>query len=64
MLAFWARRSGDEQRSNRDTINAAFAVFWQSGPSRSAFAAATSGLVLTPEMLYEMVTHPLPAEVR
>lgn len=44
-----------EQQSKRESIILAFSKFWRSNPTMREFAAYTSGLVLSPEMLWLMV---------
>ena len=43
------------QQEERATIIEAFRAFWRGNPAEAVFAQHTSGLVLTPEMLYIMM---------
>jgi len=50
--------SVSRQRNLRAEACEAFTTVWQSHPPREQFAFLTRGLVLQPEMLWEMSTHP------
>lgn len=44
-----------EQQAKRESITLAFSYFWQSNPTMREFAAYTTGLVISPEILWLMV---------
>ncbi|MEN6396758.1 MAG: hypothetical protein ABFC78_09775 [Methanoregula sp.] len=48
------------QRGRNAELTTAFKVFWDSNPDEAKFCRLTAGLLITPAILYHMVTHPLP----
>jgi hypothetical protein len=47
------------QRGRNAELTTAFKVFWDSNPDEAKFCRLTAGLLITPAILYHMVTHPI-----
>jgi hypothetical protein len=54
-LTTYAKMSVEEQQLCQREIVEQFAKFWKKNPTKEEFARNVNGLVLFPEMLYELV---------
>lgn len=46
----------EEQKARSDEITMVFEVYWRSAPTRREFSQDVSGLLLTPAVLFTMVS--------
>jgi hypothetical protein len=59
LLSNMRQLPGDIQFERKKEIVEAVKIFWDAGPSDEEFGDYMSGLILPPEVLYHIVTHPL-----